>query len=132
MMAGLASRRASACAINCACPKVLPQAPWRDYDPLGGGAVGRGSDDFVRMQGAATGSRLIASPSFPLSVVTGCLRAGSDAVDVAAVTSATNKNPTSTACAQKHILQEESWIHSGTTGSMGSRLRPPDIAGIND
>jgi hypothetical protein len=80
-----------------------------------------GSDDFVRMQGAATGSRLIASPSFPLSVVTGCLRAGSDAVDVAAVTSATNKNPTSTACAQKHTLQEESWIHSGTTGSISRK-----------
>jgi hypothetical protein len=72
MMAGLASRSASACAINCACPKVSPRAHWRDHDPLRSGAVGRGSDDFARMQGTTTGSRLIASPSFPLSVVTGC------------------------------------------------------------
>lgn len=76
MMAGLASRSASACAINCARPKVSPRAPWRDHDPLRSGAVGRGSDDFVRMRGATTGRRLIGSPSFPLSVVTGCLRAG--------------------------------------------------------
>jgi hypothetical protein len=34
------------------------------------------------MQGTTTGSRLIASPSFPLPVAAGFLRAGSDAVDL--------------------------------------------------
>ena len=38
------------------------------------------------MQGTTTGSGLIASPSFPLSVAAGFLRAGSEAVDLAAVT----------------------------------------------
>jgi hypothetical protein len=38
------------------------------------------------MQGTTTGSGLITSPSFPLSVAAGFLRAGSEAVDLAAVT----------------------------------------------
>jgi hypothetical protein len=49
------------------------------------------------MQGTTTGSCLIVSPSFPLSVAPGFLRAGSGTIDLTAVTSPTNKNRTSTA-----------------------------------
>jgi hypothetical protein len=54
------------------------------------------------MQGTTTGSCLIASPSFLLLVAAGFLRAGSRAIDLAAVTSPTNKNEISAAFAQKH------------------------------
>src|SRR6266404_6865209 len=40
----------------------------------------------VDVHGATTRSCLIASPSFPLSVAAGFLRAGSDAVDLASIT----------------------------------------------
>jgi len=51
------------------------------------------------MQGTTTRRRLIASPSFPLPVAAGFLRARSDTVDLAVVTSSTNENLTSTASA---------------------------------
>jgi hypothetical protein len=75
------------------------------------------------MQGATTGRRLIASPSFPLPVAAGFLRAGSDAVDLAAVTSPTNKNLTSTASAQKHPAR--SFLHTCRTA--GSTCRKPAL-----
>jgi hypothetical protein len=70
-MAGLASRCASACTINCACAKVSPQAPWRDHDPSAVAPSGAVATISFDMQGTTTGTRMIASPSFPLSVVTG-------------------------------------------------------------
>ena len=73
------------------------------------------------MQGTTTGSGLIASPSFPLPVAAGFLRAGSDAVDLAVVTSPTNKNLTSTARAQKHPARR--FLHTfRTAGSTCSKL----------
>jgi len=62
------------------------------------------------MQGATTGRRLIASASFPLPVAAGFLRAGSDAVDLAAVTSSTNENLTATASAQEYPAR--SFLHT--------------------
>jgi hypothetical protein len=49
------------------------------------------------VHGVTTRSCLIASPSFPLSVAAGFLRADSDAVDLAAVTPPANKNLTTAA-----------------------------------
>ena len=73
------------------------------------------------MQGATTGRRLIASASFPLPVAAGFLRTGSDAVDLAAVTSSTNKNLTATASAQEHPAR--SFLH--TCWTAGSTCRKP-------
>jgi hypothetical protein len=100
-MASLASRSASACAINCARPKVSPQAPWRDQHPPPGGAVGRGGR-FRSCAGHDHGEPPDSVAELPVVDRDGLPGAGSDAVDLAAVTSATNKNPTSTTCAQKH------------------------------
>jgi hypothetical protein len=83
-MAGLASRNALACAINCAYAKVSPQVPWRDQIRHAVAPSGAAATISFGMQGTTTGSRLTASPSFPLSVVTGCLRAGSAIIPVGA------------------------------------------------
>jgi hypothetical protein len=74
------------------------------------------------MQGTPTGSRLIAPPSFPLLLAAGFLRTGSDAVDLAAVTSPTNKNLTSTTCAQKHPARR--FLHAFRAAA-GSTCRKP-------
>jgi hypothetical protein len=56
----------------------------------------------VSMQGATARARLIASASFSLMVAAGFLCAGSNAVDLAAVASSTDKNLRVAATAQKH------------------------------
>jgi hypothetical protein len=54
------------------------------------------------MHGATTRSCLIASPSFPLVVVPGFLRAGSDAVDLTSIAPPTDENLRAAASTQKH------------------------------
>jgi hypothetical protein len=56
----------------------------------------------VSMQGATARARLIASASFSLMVAAGFLCAGSNAVDLAAVASSTDKNLRVAATTQKH------------------------------
>ncbi len=73
----------------------------------------------VGVHGATTRSCLIASPSFPLSVAAGFLRAGSDAVDLASITLPTDKNLRVAASAQKHPAR--SFID--TCGSAGPTCR---------
>src|SRR2546428_2420250 len=75
----------------------------------------------VGVHGATTRSCLIASPSFPLSVAAGFLRAGSDAVDLASITLPTDKNLRVAASAQKHPAR--SFID--TCGSAGPTCRRP-------
>jgi hypothetical protein len=54
------------------------------------------------MHGATTRSCLIASPSFPLVVAAGFLRAGSDTVDLASVAPPTDKDLRAATSTQKH------------------------------
>ena len=54
------------------------------------------------MHGATTRSCLIASPSFPLVVVPGFLRAGSDAVDLTSIAPPTDEDLRAAASTQKH------------------------------
>ena len=54
------------------------------------------------MHGATTRSCLIASPSFPLVVAPGFLRAGSDAVDLTSIAPPTDKDLRAAASTQKH------------------------------
>jgi hypothetical protein len=54
-----------------------------------------------RVHGATTWSCLIAPPSFPLVVAAGFLRAGSDAIDLAAIALPADKNPRAAATTQK-------------------------------
>ncbi len=77
----------------------------------------------VGVHGATTRSCLIASPSFPLSVAAGFLRAGSDAVDLASITLPTDKNLRVAASAQKHPAR--SFID--TCGSAGPTCRRPAL-----
>src|SRR6266478_1710894 len=77
----------------------------------------------VGVHGATTRSCLIASPSFPLSVAAGFLRAGSDAVDLASITLPTDKNLRVAATAQKHPAR--SFID--TYGSAGPTCRRPAL-----
>src|SRR6266576_1936224 len=77
----------------------------------------------VGVHGATTRSCLIASPSFPLSLAAGFLRAGSDAVDLASITLPTDKNLRVAASAQKHPAR--SFID--TYGSAGPTCRRPAL-----
>ena len=60
------------------------------------------------VHGATTGSCLIASPSFPLPIVAGLLRAGVDAIDLASIAPPADKNlraaatHTGTSCKKRH------------------------------
>src|SRR3984893_9049514 len=54
------------------------------------------------VHGATTWSCLIAPPSFPLLVAAGFLRAGSEAIDLAAIALPTDKNLRAAATTQKH------------------------------
>jgi len=54
------------------------------------------------VHGAPSQSCLIATPSFPLPLVTGFFRAHSGAVDLASIASPTNNNLTAAARTQKH------------------------------
>ena len=53
------------------------------------------------VHGATTRSCLIAAPSFPLVLAAGILRAGSEAVDLAAIAVPTDKHPRAAATTQK-------------------------------
>ncbi len=54
------------------------------------------------VHGATTGRSLIASPSFPLPVAAGPLRAGFDAIDLASIAPPTDKNLRAAATTQEH------------------------------
>src|SRR6266566_5496166 len=79
------------------------------------------------VHGATTWSCLIAPPSFPLVVAAGFLRAGSDAIDLAAIALPTDKNPRAAATTQKrparHFIGTVRHINPQPSADSG-RLQP--------
>ena len=79
------------------------------------------------VHGATTWSCLIAPPSFPLLVAAGFLRAGSDAIDLAAIASPTDKNLRAAATTQKrpatHFIGTVRHINPQPSADSG-RLQP--------
>jgi hypothetical protein len=77
------------------------------------------------MHGATTRSCLIASPSFPLVVVPGFLRAGSDAVDLTSIAPPTDEDLRATASTQKHPATRFVGRVRHTNPRTGAELQPP-------
>ena len=75
------------------------------------------------VHGATTESCLIASPSFPLPIVAGLLRAGVDAIDLASIAPPADKNLRAAATTQEHPARNV----ISTCGSANSTYRIPAL-----